>query len=135
MFNKERLINIMEEKDISAYKLWKLSGVAQSTISDILNKDDKNPTAKTLQKIADALGVSVDEFFKSDDDKNNINNKVHNSSLGFSTPEEAIKFILEQPTIMGFGGFDINKMSDDEIMDFANELLRQLQLISYKYKK
>lgn len=135
MFNKERLIEIMEEKDISAYKLWKLSGVAQSTISDILNKDDKNPTAKTLQKIADALGVSVDEFFKSDNDKNNINSKVHNSSLGFSTPEEAIKFILEQPTIMGFGGFDINKMSDDEIMDFANELLRQLQLISYKYKK
>lgn len=133
MFNKERLIKIMEEKDISAYKLWKLSGVSQSTISDILNKDDKNPTAKTLQKIADALGVSIDEFFKSD--KDSINNKIHNPSLGFSTPEEAMKFILEQPTIMGFGGFDINKMSDDEIMDFANELLRQLQLISYKYKK
>jgi len=36
---------------------------------------------------------------------------------------------------MGFGGFDINKMEDGEIVEFANELLRQLQLLSYKYKK
>lgn len=46
-----------------------------------------------------------------------------------------MQFILKQPAIFGFGGFDINKMSDEEILDFANELLRQLKLISYKYKK
>ena len=53
----------------------------------------------------------------------------------FSTPEEAVKFLLEQNVIMGFGGFDINKLTDKEIIDFANELLSQLQLLSYKYKK
>lgn len=53
----------------------------------------------------------------------------------FKTPEAAIQFILKQPAIMGFGGFDINKMSDDEIIEFANELLNQLKLLSYKYKK
>lgn len=53
----------------------------------------------------------------------------------FKTPESAMQFILKQPAIMGFGGFDTNKMSDDEIVEFANELLRQLKLISYKYKK
>lgn len=53
----------------------------------------------------------------------------------FKTPEAAMQFILKQPAIMGFGGFDVSKMSDEDIIDFANELLRQLQLISYKYKK
>lgn len=61
-------------------------------------------------------------------------NKYQTSS-SLNTPAEAMKFILQQPAIMGFGGFDIKKMTDEEIMDFANELLRQLQLISYKYKK
>lgn len=72
MFKKQRLIEIMEQKNISAYKLWKLSGVAQSTISDILNKDDKNPTNRTMQKIADALNISITELFENDNEKNDI---------------------------------------------------------------
>ena len=53
----------------------------------------------------------------------------------FKTPEAAMKFILKQPAIMGYGGFDIEKLSDEELIDFANELLNQMKLISYKYKK
>jgi len=50
-------------------------------------------------------------------------------------PEDAITFILKQPMLMAYGGYDIKKMSNDDIVDFANELLRQLELLSYKYKK
>ena len=46
-----------------------------------------------------------------------------------------MKFILKQPAIMGYGGFDVEKLSDEELIDFANELLNQMKLISYKYKK
>ena len=53
----------------------------------------------------------------------------------FATPEEAMQFILQQKVIMGFGGFDIDTLSDSEKVDFANELLQQLKLLSYKYKK
>lgn len=55
--------------------------------------------------------------------------------IEFNSAEEAMKFILKQPAIAGYGGFDPDKMSDDEIMDFANELLNQLKLLGYKYKK
>lgn len=55
--------------------------------------------------------------------------------IKFKTPEAAMTFILKQPSIMGFGGFDASKMSDDEIMEFANELLNQLKLLGYKYNK
>lgn len=53
----------------------------------------------------------------------------------FTTPEAAMQFILKQPAIAAYGGFDVNKMSDDEVMEFANELLRQLKLLGYKYNK
>ena len=105
-----------------------LTGLSKSTISEIEN-DKSSPTAETLQKIADALEVTVDVFFKEDD------NDLDKQNIEFITPQEAMEFILKQPSIMGYGGFDINKMNDEEIVEFANELLRQLQLISYKYKR
>lgn len=58
-----------------------------------------------------------------------------NLDIEFTTPEEAVKFLLEQNVIMGFGGFDVDKLSDKEKIDFAKELLSQLKLLSYKYKK
>ncbi|RXI52638.1 helix-turn-helix domain-containing protein [Clostridium tetani] len=67
MFNKNKLVKALENKKWSAYKLWKVSGVSQSVISDIINGKVKNPTVKTLSKIADALGVSVNEFFDGED--------------------------------------------------------------------
>lgn len=57
------------------------------------------------------------------------------NEIEFKTPQEAIKFILEQPAIMGYGGFDVNKMSDEDVINFANELLSQLKLLGYKYNK
>lgn len=62
MFNKNKLIKIMEDKNFSMYKLWKKSGVAQSTLSNLLNKENVNPSSSTLVKIATALDVSVNDF-------------------------------------------------------------------------
>lgn len=53
----------------------------------------------------------------------------------FNSPEEAIEFLLEKNVIMGFGGFDVEKLSDDEKVQFAHELLEHLKLLSLKYKK
>lgn len=64
MFNKNLLVKIMNEKNFTAYKLWKTSGVAQSTISTILNGINTNPKSDTLEKLAKALGVPVTEFFE-----------------------------------------------------------------------
>jgi transcriptional regulator with XRE-family HTH domain len=60
----------MKSKNISMYRLWKLSGVSQSTISDIINAEAKNPTTKTLQRIADALNISINDLFDDSEDKN-----------------------------------------------------------------
>lgn len=124
----EKIRELRKEKRYSIMNIRELTGLSKSTISEIEN-DKSSPTAETLQKIADALEVTVDVFFKGDDED------LDKQDIEFTTPQEAMEFILKQPSIMGYGGFDISKMSDEEIVEFANELLRQLQLISYKYKK
>jgi phage repressor protein C with HTH and peptisase S24 domain len=58
--NLERLMRLRE---ISQSKLSATSKVGQSTISRILAGED-SPTARTLQKLAIALNVEVQEFYK-----------------------------------------------------------------------
>ncbi|AWZ48425.1 XRE family transcriptional regulator [Clostridiaceae bacterium 14S0207] len=137
MFNKNKLISILENKRWSAYKLWKSSGVSQSVISDIINGKVKNPTVKTLSKLAQALDVSVNDFFDSDnstEEKTDIKEDLPIIPKKFTNPAEAREYVNKHQ-IFGSNGFDSNKLDDNEILDFANELLKQMELISFKYKK
>lgn len=45
-----------------------------------------------------------------------------------------MEFVLKQPAIMPFGGYGVIKMSDNKVVEFANELLHQFELVSDKYK-
>lgn len=146
MFGKN-IKYIRESKNIGVNELSRLSGVNASYISALERDEKKNPSVAILEKLANALEVSIDEIMKTDqvthddlekwdDNSNQVKEEVTLYETGkFITPEAAMKFILKQPAIMGYGGFDTNKMSDEEIVDFANELLNQMKLISYKYKK
>lgn len=55
---------ILEKKGIKAYKMAKEVGISQGNIYDILNGKNKNPGVYTVKKIADYLGVTVDEIIK-----------------------------------------------------------------------
>lgn len=121
-------------------KLSELSGVGQSTINDIENGKAKNPKTDTLTKLADALGVNINEllcqYWDDSINTNQVREEVELYETGeFKTAEAAMQFILKQPAIMGYGGFDADKLSKEEIIEFANELLKQLQLLGLKYKK
>lgn len=161
MFNKALLLHYLKEKGWSKYKLCKEANLAQSTLSDILNDKNKNPRMDTIQKIADALGVNVYEFFDEgtpvtekniknwdnsmqpdyiDEDHNAYelkNNSIYKlcSNGKFKSAEDAMKFILSQPSVMAYGGFDINKLSDQDKIDFANDLLSQLKMLGRVYMK
>lgn len=68
MFNKDLILEILNKKGWSKYKLAKDAGIPQSSLHDILSGKIKNPTGERLKSIADALGVSVNDFF--DDEPN-----------------------------------------------------------------
>lgn len=143
----ENIKKLRKEKKLTLSKLSKEVDVSTGYLSDIEKGHKNNPSVELLNKIAIALGVTLSQLLEptpiSDENLNKWNKKSNQikeeSALyetgEFNTPEAAMQFILKQPSIMGFGGFDTNKMSDEEIIEFANELLNQLKLLSYKYKK
>ncbi len=120
---------------LTGAKLGEAVGVSKQSVSKWEN-GLAYPDFETLKKLADFFNVSTDYLLGKTDIKNpeKESNKQEIPD-DFETPEEAMRFVLEQNVIMGFGGFDVYKMSDEEVVEFANELLNQLRILSYKYKK
>jgi transcriptional regulator with XRE-family HTH domain len=52
------------EKGLSQEKLARLANIALNTLTKIESGLSKEPTIKTIAKIADALGVPLDELVK-----------------------------------------------------------------------
>lgn len=128
----DRIRALREEKGINQRDLARYLGISNTTLSQYEN-GQRTPSDEIKIKIANYFDVSVDYLLG----RTNIRKPDVNLELpdAFTNPEEAIEFILKQNVIMGYGGFDVNKLSDEELLEFANELLNQLRILSYKYKR
>ncbi len=62
---KEKIKQIMKNKNISEYRLAKLSGLSQSTISNIFVRNTA-PTLPTIEAICNGLGITMSQFFAED---------------------------------------------------------------------
>ena len=60
-----RIEELMRQHKATQYKLSQLSGVSQSTISDIRLKKNKSVNLTVIHELADGLGLGLDEFFAS----------------------------------------------------------------------
>ncbi|MCM1345324.1 MAG: helix-turn-helix transcriptional regulator [Muribaculaceae bacterium] len=58
----DRIESLCEKKQISRYRLSQKTGLAQSSISNLLNRKSI-PTIPTLEKICEGLGVTLAQFF------------------------------------------------------------------------
>jgi len=146
----DNIKSIREEKKLGLNETAKLAGISPSYLSDIEKGNKTNPSMEVLQRIADALDVSIKEFFKSEpasqqqlkewDDKYNPNGELAEQvkfieSLQLGTPEQALKFILSQPNFMAYGGYNLDDLSEEEIMDLANDMLLAMKLSIEKKRK
>ena len=121
----QNLKKLRTSKNLSQSKLSKILGISSSTIG-MYEQGRRFPDQTILTKIADFFDVSTDYL---------LGRNPQNPPTGFNNATDAMEFILKLPTVMAYGGYDATKLSDEEIIDFANDLLQQIELISYKYKK
>lgn len=63
---KSRLFDLLEERRLSIHALAIRSGVAPSTIKNILYGKSKNPGIVTIKILCDGLGISLYDFFDTD---------------------------------------------------------------------
>lgn len=64
---KNRLIYLCEEKKMTINKLATESGVAPSTLKNILYGKSRNPGIVTLKMLCDGLGIALTDFFDCDE--------------------------------------------------------------------
>lgn len=62
-----KIEQLCEKKNISRYRLAQKSGIAQSSISTLLNRKSV-PTIQTLEKICDGLDITLAQFFTDDEE-------------------------------------------------------------------
>lgn len=62
----QNIINHLEENDMKISEFARKCGLKTSTISSIINGYTKSPTLEVATKIADGMGVTIDELTKND---------------------------------------------------------------------
>lgn len=128
-----RLKELRENKGLTQGDLGKIVNLTKGNISKYEN-DTVEANNETLKKLADYFKVSIDYLLGRSDEKDNIKTSMPVIPEHFTDPDAAREYVYKHQ-IFGSNGFRPELMSDDEILAFANALLEQMELISYKYKK
>lgn len=67
---RERILNLLNERNMSIHKLALESGVAPSTIKNILYGKSVNPGIVTIKMLCDGLDITLINFFDTEEFKN-----------------------------------------------------------------
>ena len=127
-----RIKELRNQLGLTQAEFAKKANISRTYLSDIEN-NRYNPSIDTLENIAKHLEVPLSEFF-------------NENATGFSDKEfllvpeeftnaEEARAYVDKHQIFGSEGFDPDRLDDEEILEFANALLEQMKMVSYKYKK
>lgn len=125
----ERIKNIRKSKKISVDYLASELGVSKTTIYRYEDSTIEKIPVNIFDQLCVLLDVTPAELMG-----NTVATDKPELPTEFRNAQDAMEFILKTPTLAAFGGYDPSSMSDETIVDFANEILQQLKLVSYKYK-
>ena len=64
---KNRILQLLGERNISIHKLATESAVPPSSIKNILYGKSKNPGIVTLKMLCDGFGITLPDFFNTED--------------------------------------------------------------------
>lgn len=62
----QRILTLCKERGVTINGISNISGITQSTLSDIINGSTKNPSIVTIKKLCDGFEMTVRQFFDSD---------------------------------------------------------------------
>ncbi|MEW8973940.1 MAG: helix-turn-helix transcriptional regulator [Tissierellaceae bacterium] len=126
----ENLKKIRLENKLGINELSRISGVNASYISAIERGVKNNPSQDILKKLGNALNVSVDEFFKEDEEikKEKIKELVNKE---ITSVEDALEIIRFQDGLM----FNGEVLTDEDKLLLANALQLGMKYVLEKKKE
>lgn len=137
--DREEILKVLIDKTgLSMRAFSEKAGIPNTTLHSMLSRGIGKAAVDNVIKVCDALGITVEQLQEMS--KNNSLvissiSKENETPKSFATAKEATEYLLKIPSMAAYGGYDIKNMTDEELIEFANELLHQFELISHKYKK
>ena len=122
---------LRKEAKMSQEELAKKVGYTdRSSIAKIENGEVDLSQSK-IKAFADVFNVTPQYLmgYEKDDSDNS-----YRILPNFKTAQEAIKFILSVPMVAAYGGYDLSKMSDSEIIAFANDVAEMIRIMGNSKK-
>lgn len=132
----DKIKELRNRMNITQEDLGKIIGVTTSTVG-MYETNVRKPSYEVLDKIADYFEVTADYLLgRVEASKGSKSNTISINKVPerFTNPDEARAYV-ERHVILGANGINPYKFDDEKILEFANEMLEQMKLISYKYKK
>ena len=126
----QRLQKLRNKKGFSLEYVGEKINKTKKTISRYENGEHRMEI-DTIKQLCDLYGYSYEKLIS--EVQQEISNK--NDNHQFNSVEEAIKFILAQPLVANFGGYDLDKMTDEEILEFAEDVSKMIEMLGKKYSK
>lgn len=124
----KKLHSLMKDNKITQQELAEKLNVRRGSVSNWVT-DRRMPDSDTIVDLANIFNVTTDYLLGND---KNIKDNTNSKDLIFDNAQDALKFILKQPNIMAF---DIPELTDEEIIEFANDILDYIEFISSKHNK
>lgn len=112
---------------------------SEATISQYVN-NKRTPEIDKMVKIADFFNVTLDYIMCRTDIDSDMSiydkpkENTSKSNMSFSTPQEAVSFILRQKEIADLGGYSLDSISNSKIEEMANDIIDIFCIISRKHK-
>lgn len=139
----DNIKKIRKLKNLGLNELARKSHISGSYLSNLEKGIKDNPSIETLASLAKVLDVSIGELYDGDLSIYGIlkealivpeSVEIKTVPTEFINANEARAYV-NMHQIFGAHGFNANKLDDNEILEFANELLKQMEMVSFKYKK
>ena len=121
------LKKIRKEAGITQRDLAKKMKLSASAIG-LYEQNRREPEYDILCKFADFFDTDIDYLLGRTYQNKKSNNEFRNA-------KDALTYALKCKATQKYAGYDISKLSDEEINDFAHDFAHMLTILAHKYKK
>lgn len=122
-----------KELHLSAEQIADYCGVNAATVYRWESGAIGDIPGRKIKALAEILKISPSIIVGSNDDDDIQEGDLKAPIIlpEFKTAQEAIKFILEVPMVAQFGGYNLESMSDQELIDMANLVAQLIRGVAY----
>ena len=131
----KRIKERREELKMSQDELAAKAGYTSRSAISRIEKGENDLTQSKIVKFAKILNTTPSWLMGWTESHSDKPVKQISPKIKFNSAEDAVQFLLSLPMVEAYGGYDLEKMTDQEKVDFASEVSQMIQVLSKRYSR